>query len=391
MPINPFQQMKKVSCFQQFLLTLACCLCFSYAGLAQKNILIVVTNNQEVKRVTDSGKDTVVAGGFELSEVSQAHYVFTSCGYQVDFMSPLGGLAVAEPNHEPDAYSLDFLANTTVQKQLKNTLAPAEVDASAYRAIYFAGGKTMWDFPDNKALATLTANIYEQGGIVGAVCHGPAALVNVKLSDGSYLIDGKKVSSFSNVEEKVLSSTTKFLPYLLEDKLKERGAIYKEAPALLEQVVEDQRVVTGQNPMSTFGVAETMMRLLGEEPKAREWSKLELTLDIIKTIVLEDYDLAIARHNAQGSSDYLDQRILKGYTLYSQKGYLGALNQKKSIDLLKFTINAYPEDVSLYEPLAKAYQKIGHQKLAIQTIKKGLKMNPDAENLTKLLASFDRK
>ena len=82
-------------------------------------------------------------------------------------------------------------------------MKPSEVKPEEYKAVFFAGGHgVMWDFPDNKELAAITSKIYENGGVVAAVCHGPAALVNVKLSNGKYLVDGKKINSFTNSEEK---------------------------------------------------------------------------------------------------------------------------------------------------------------------------------------------
>ena len=142
-------------------------------------------------------------------------------------------------------------------------MAATDVEAADYDAIYFAGGHgTMWDLPDNDALKRLTADIYEAGGVVSAVCHGPAALVNVTLSDGSHLVDGKELAAFTNDEEAAVE-LTEAMPFLLETKLRERGARFKAAPNFESNVVVSERLVTGQNPASATGVAEAIVELVG--------------------------------------------------------------------------------------------------------------------------------
>ena len=177
-----------------FLVAIMGSLSLSYA---QNNILIVVTNNKEVQAHI-AGKDTVIAGGYELSEVSQAYEVFTKSGFNVDFMSPKGGMTYYEPEEKMSDLNKEFINNSEVMEKLNNTLAPNTINTSDYEAIYFAGGKTMWDFPNNEDFAKIIAEVYEANGVVGAVCHGPAALVNVKLSDGTYLVKGHQVAAFTN-------------------------------------------------------------------------------------------------------------------------------------------------------------------------------------------------
>ncbi len=137
---------------------------------SDQKILIVVTNHD---RLGTTGRKT----GFYLDEVAHPHAVFTQAGFEVDFVSPTG----EEAPIDPKSYDLDdplnqqFVDNETVMAQIEDTLSPQEIDPSEYSAVFFAGGHgVMWDLPDNQELAQITANIYERGGIVGAVCHGPA-------------------------------------------------------------------------------------------------------------------------------------------------------------------------------------------------------------------------
>ncbi|RUR72395.1 type 1 glutamine amidotransferase domain-containing protein [Chlorogloeopsis fritschii PCC 9212] len=222
-----------------------------------KKILIVLTNHEQLG---NTGQKT----GFYLDEATHPHAVFTQAGFEVDFASPTGEAAPIDPKSYKlnDPLNKKFVENPKVMAKVEDTLSPEEVKPSEYKAIFFAGGHgTMWDFPNNQKLAQLTAAIYEQGGVVGAVCHGPAALVNVKLSNDAYLVAGKTVAAFTNEEEAAVG-LTKIMPFLLESKLIERGAKHTEAPNFQAHVVVSDRLVTGQNPASAIGVAEQMVRLL---------------------------------------------------------------------------------------------------------------------------------
>ncbi len=121
----------------------------------------------------------------------------------------------------------------------------------------------MWDLPDNKALAAIAVSIYEAGGAIGAVCHGPAGLVNMKLANGRYLVDGKRVACFTDEEEHAVK-LEKVVPFLLASRLQERGAIHTKAENFKPQVEVDGRLVTGQNPPSAKGVGEALVKVLEE-------------------------------------------------------------------------------------------------------------------------------
>ncbi len=221
----------------------------------KKRVLFVLTNHVELG---DTGEFT----GYHLAEASRPYNFLKKYGIEVDFASPMGGKPL------PDAFDLEDEDNKTfwedeeVQGKLSATFTPETAEAQNYAGIYFPGGHgTMWDFPDNLALQELTRDIYEQGGFVAAVCHGPAALVNVKLSAGNYLVAGKKVNAFTNEEERQAEKED-VVPFLLETALKERGAIFESSPAFESHVVMDSRLITGQNPASAKAVAEKMVGIL---------------------------------------------------------------------------------------------------------------------------------
>lgn len=226
-------------------------------------ILLVLTNHAELG---DTGKLT----GFYLSEAAHPYEVFTEKGHAVKLASPKGGFAPLDPA----SLKLEDKANSAFWEKFGNgdkekpgvetTVSLADVDPKAYAAIFFAGGTgAMWDFPESEAIRNLVPKIYESGGVVGAVCHGPAALVNVKLADGSVLVAGKKTSVFSNSEEEA-SGLTDTVPFLLQTAYEKAGAEVVIAKDFTESAVRDGRLITGQNPASAKKAAELLLKALEE-------------------------------------------------------------------------------------------------------------------------------
>ncbi|MEO3976562.1 type 1 glutamine amidotransferase domain-containing protein [Streptomyces sp. CAU 1734] len=221
-----------------------------------KKILFALTSHGTLG---DTGRKT----GYYVPEVAHPAAVFRRAGYEVEYVSVQGGAAPRDGVNPDDTVVADFLADPATAEALRATPTAAEIDAGAYDAIYYAGGHgTMWDFPEATGLADVARAIYERGGVVAAVCHGPAALVNLRLSDGSHLVDGKQVSSFTDEEEDAVGLTG-VVPFLLESKLTERGAKFTRAPKFAAHAVADSRLVTGQNPASAARVAELVVEQLG--------------------------------------------------------------------------------------------------------------------------------
>lgn len=221
-----------------------------------KKALIVVTNHN-VKGST--GQQT----GWYLSEVTHIYYPLIQAGYKVDFASPTGGLAPMDESSRDlkDPDNKKFLEDAKLMAQMQNTLAVGKLNAKDYQIIHFAGGHgAMWDFASSPAMDKLAAGIYEKGGIVSAVCHGPAALVNIKLSNGDYLVKGKDVSSFTDAEENEVG-LGKVVPFMLESTLRERGATMHPVKNWNSQAIVSERLVTGQNPQSGHAVAQKLIEL----------------------------------------------------------------------------------------------------------------------------------
>ncbi|MCC3454769.1 MAG: type 1 glutamine amidotransferase domain-containing protein [Microcoleus sp. PH2017_40_RAT_O_B] len=223
--------------------------------MTSQKVLIVLTSHDTLG---DTGKET----GFYLPEVTHPLDAFTKAGLMVDFVSPKGGKAPMVGIDLEDPLNKAFLDDSEQVLRVENTLNPAQIKPAEYAAIFYAGGHgTMWDFADNQELAEIAAAIYEAGGIVGAVCHGPAALVNIKLSDGTYLVADKTVAAFTNEEEAAVGLTD-IVPFLLESTLIERGAKFTKVANFQVCVVASDRLVTGQNPASAAGVGKRMVELI---------------------------------------------------------------------------------------------------------------------------------
>lgn len=216
--------------------------------------ILIATTSHAIKGST--GQPT----GAYLPEIAHPYDELVKAGFEVELASVAGGAIPLDGVDDADAQSRAFLSRH--QAELESSLPAASVDPARYDAIFFAGGHgAMWDLPDDAAFARITAAIYERGGVVGAVCHGPAALVNVRLSDGRYLVAGKTVSAFTNEEERAVKLDT-VVPFLLQDALVARGARHEAAPMWKEKVVVSERLVTGQNPASAAGVGRAMVALL---------------------------------------------------------------------------------------------------------------------------------
>ncbi|MCD2258829.1 type 1 glutamine amidotransferase domain-containing protein [Psychroserpens luteolus] len=253
-------------------------------------ILAVVTSTSTMGT---SGKST----GYELTELARAYYVFTANGFEVDIASPLGGKPpVVIDDEDMGEYDYAFLNDSEAQHKANNTIKIDNVITTDYEAVYFVGGKgAMFDFPNNAAIQAIIKEYYQERKVIGAVCHGPAALVNVTLDNGQYLVENKTVSSFTNKEELLLISDAETIfPFLLQDKLIEGGARFNEGSMYLEKMSHDDHLITGQNPWSVWVLAETMIKQLGYTPKTRPITGEENAVSVLLTYEREGIDKAKA-------------------------------------------------------------------------------------------------
>jgi putative intracellular protease/amidase len=202
--------------------------------------------------------------GFWLEELAVPYLAFTRAGATVDLASPKGGKAPADPRSEKDA-SADaraFLADKAAMTRLEHTLALSDVQGD-YDVVFVAGGHgVMFDLATSHATAALLSRLWARGTVVAAVCHGPAALVGVTTPDGAPLVKGRKVSTFTDDEERA-AGLEKQMPFLLESRLVSLGATIDKAPLWQSHAVRDGKLITGQNPASSGAVAALVLQALG--------------------------------------------------------------------------------------------------------------------------------
>jgi putative intracellular protease/amidase len=200
--------------------------------------------------------------GYYLAEVTHPLSVLEEAGIRVEFASIQGGEPPVDGLDLTDSVNARYWNDDNFRGAVRHTKRLQDVDASDYSAIFFAGGHgTMWDFPSSPDIQRITREIYENNGPVGAVCHGPSALINVTLSDGSYLVKGKQVSAFTDSEERAVELDG-IVPFLLASELNARGANHQPAADWTRKVIIDGNLVTGQNPQSASGVGEALRDLL---------------------------------------------------------------------------------------------------------------------------------
>lgn len=234
-------------------------------AVVKGQILAVATLHDQLG---DSGQKT----GLWISELAEPYYVFREAGYDVTIASPKGGpIPIDAASLEGDFYTAEakrFLeADDAAKLQLEHSVKLDDVtEPEAYDAIFLPGGHgPVFDLAKSEKLGELLTKAYAAGKVVCAVCHGPAGLVTAKDGDKP-LVAGKKVTGFSNSEERAVGKD-KYVPFLLEDKLKELGGKYEAAGDWQPHVVQDGRLITGQNPSSSKAMGEAVVAAL-EKSKA---------------------------------------------------------------------------------------------------------------------------
>lgn len=333
--------------------------------------------------------DGKIRPGFEFDEFSQAYLIFKANGLAVEVTSPKGGRVETDEYNKNKPYNKEVESDPVAMAMLQNTIPTSNIKPENYAAIYIVGGKgAMFDLPFDPSLQEIIQKIYEQqNGIVAAVCHGPAALVNVKLSNGNYLVSNKIMTGFCNDEEQKFGKKWKEeFPFLLEDKLIKRGVKYERSDAMLPQLSIDGQIITGQNPFSTTLLAEQVVKSLGLNPVKRaqykdeksmhllkkalagqmNWAREELkqhyaSYDTLLIAVYGYYKLTNANGNKQEITDGLTISELVSEWVYNEnlryamaKGYLALENNvsaKKLLQEIKTKTPSFKEAQTLLEQI----------------------------------------
>ena len=225
-----------------------------------KKVVFVLTSHDELG---NTGEKT----GFWIEEFAAPYYELADQGFEITIASPNGGLPPIDPkSSDPSSATEDtkrFDADTALQDKLNNTIKLVNINASDYAAIFYPGGHgPLWDLVSDKNSISLIETFYTSNKPVAFVCHAPAVLKNVKVN-GAFLVNGKKVTGFTNEEEEAVG-LTEIVPFLLEDALKANGALYSKGENWAPYAVEDGLLITGQNPASSKLVAQKLITQLNK-------------------------------------------------------------------------------------------------------------------------------
>ncbi len=222
------------------------------------NVLMVLTSHD---RLGDTGRRT----GFWLEEFAAPYYVFKDAGAAITLASPAGGQPPVDPKSSDEQAQTEatrrFNADAEAKAALAATKKLSELKASDFDVLFYPGGHgPLWDLAQDRDSIRLIEEMTAARKPVGLVCHAPAALRNVRTADGASLIEGKKVTGFSDTEEAAVGLTN-VVPFLVEDMLRENGGKYSKAGDFQPHVVTDGLLVTGQNPPSSAPAAQALLNL----------------------------------------------------------------------------------------------------------------------------------
>jgi putative intracellular protease/amidase len=222
-------------------------------------VLIVLTSHSELG---NTGHKT----GFWIEEFAAPYYILKDAGAEITIASPKGGQPPidpksAEPGNQTEA-TRRYDKDKDLQKLLANTKKLSEVSANDFNAIFYPGGHgPLWDLTNDAESIRLIETFWKSKKPVAAVCHAPSVLLNVKDESGKPIVNGKKVTGFTNTEEAAVQLTN-VVPFLLEDELKKKGGIYSKKEDWASYVITDGLLITGQNPASSGEAARQLLVLL---------------------------------------------------------------------------------------------------------------------------------
>ncbi|MEO1054562.1 MAG: type 1 glutamine amidotransferase domain-containing protein [Bacteroidota bacterium] len=220
--------------------------------------ILIVTSNQHTYGQTELNTAN------HFSEIVLAYDVFIKAGYIVDFVSPEGGAIPVGYIKTSDPIQKKYLYDASFMARLKNTLTPKRINFSDYVAVYYSGGgAAMFGVPDDKAIQAITSGIYQNGGVVSAVCHGTAGLVHLKVEGGTYLYAGKRVAGFPDKFERKQAEYYQQFPFSIEASINDNGGIFSYSEKGWDGFyVVDGRLVTGQDPTGSALVAQKVIEII---------------------------------------------------------------------------------------------------------------------------------
>lgn len=224
-----------------------------------KRILIILTSHNQMG---DTGNNT----GFWLEEFAAPYYVFKDAGMDITLASPAGGAPPVDPNSEADAAQTEdtrrLIEDSAALNLLAQTQPLAQINPNEYDAVFYPGGHgPLWDLSENRTSIELIEQFDNQGKPIAAVCHGPVVFQHAQKPSGQPVLTGRKVTCFTDSEEQAVG-LTKVVPFSLQQRMIQNGALFSCADDWQEYSVVDDNLITGQNPASSRQTAEKLLDLL---------------------------------------------------------------------------------------------------------------------------------
>lgn len=222
-------------------------------------ILMVLTSHD---KLGNTGNKT----GFWLEEFAAPYYTFKDAGAELVLASPAGGQPPLDPKSDLADFQTElthrFKADPAAQQALANTVKLDTVSEQDFDAVFYPGGHgPLWDLAESPVSIALIEAFVRANKPTGFVCHAPGVLIHVKAENGDALIKGRKVTGFTNGEEEAVQLTD-VVPFLIEDEFKKLGGLYEKGPDWAPYLVEDGKLITGQNPASSEVVAKAILKQL---------------------------------------------------------------------------------------------------------------------------------
>lgn len=209
--------------------------------------------------------DTDINAANHFSEIVQAYDQFKKAGYEIDFVSPEGGAIPIGYISTSDPLQKKYLYDNEFMDLLETTKKPGQISASDYRAVYYGGGgAAMFGVPENLAIQEIVMELYERHeGIISAICHGTAGIVNLKTQEGRYLVSGKKVNGFPDAFENKDAAYYQTFPFSIQEAIIERGGDFQFSEEGWDGfAVSDGRLISGQDPSAAGLVAQKVIETL---------------------------------------------------------------------------------------------------------------------------------
>lgn len=354
----------------------------STPAVSAPKVLLVVSS---AGRHDAGGK--AVRPGFEMDEFALAWLVFGANGLQVDVASPSGGAVLADNYKLEDDHIQALKTDPRAAAALAATRRTRDVLPGEHAAIFIVGGKgAMFDLPRDAALARLLGTHHAQGGVLAAVCHGPAALAEVKRPDGRPFVTGRRMTGFTDEEEGAFGKRwAKEYPFWLEQRMREQGAQWAEAPLMMPKLVVDDRLITGQNPFSTALAAEAVVRALGRTPVPRTALREEASMQVVQWMLAGEHAAAQALLAADPKRYKTDLIAMLGF--YQHGAAPDDAGRREAISVMELAAPHFSDPRFRFE-LAQAQAGQGNKARARDLLQLVLAAKPGDAQATKALAGL---